>query len=839
MGKISAQFRLFALVLATLFFMLTSAGAVNAASFTVNTTLDTNDVSPGNGVCADAAGNCSLRAAITETNQLSTNSATRTHTITLPAGVYTLTLTGTPNEINNAWGDLNIRNSSNLTIQGDSARTTIIQAGTTKTTNGTDGDGIDRVMRSFGTAVKLTLNHLTIRHGKAPSGSGFDNSAGAILYSRGTSTGGALTLNHCAIVDNYGSGGSGGGIMSTTTTTINNTLIARNIAGGNNQGGGMSFAASGDPVALYLSNSTISGNSASGPGGGLKISGAGAEATITNCTITGNTATTLDGGLQLNPGLPVRMRNTIITGNSAPNSGPDLSFSAVIISGGGNLIGNAASTTGWIASDLLNNTAANLGPLVNNQGPTDTHALLVGSSAIDAGQNCVTDASCSTFNAPVNFSTDQRGLARLVNGIGLSTVDIGAYEFRPPDIEAPLTSVLYGNVQVGNAAAQSITITNAGEANLVYSVALNGMNADDFSLNGFAPAPLVPGQSVNLNLTFAPISAGAKDASLVITSNDPDEASISIALNGQGFVPPPVINVSPTNLAFGNVNVGGSQSQQFTIANVGGSALTFSLNLSDTNFSYALPPSTTLAAGQSTLMTVIFAPASSGPKSATLQISSNDPMNALVNVSLSGNGILLLPTIDVTPNALAFGDVMVGHTSTQQFTISNDGNTNLIFSLALSNPAFSLLPPASMTVAPGESTTIAVRFSPTNSGPVSAVVEVSSNDPTNPVVNVGLSGNGVSQPPSAVTVSGKVTNFRGKGVKGITITIARTTGAYTQQVTTDRAGNYSLINVPTNATYTITPRKNKTPFTPSSQTLNITQATSNVNFVVNRGPDEL
>lgn len=50
-----------------------------------------------------------------------------------------------------------------------------------------------------------------------------------------------------------------------------------------------------------------------------------------------------------------------------------------------------------------------LGPLANNGGPTQTHALKVGSPAIDKGKNFATDAS----NNPI--LTDQRGLTRPVD----------------------------------------------------------------------------------------------------------------------------------------------------------------------------------------------------------------------------------------------------------------------------------------------------------------------------------------------------------------------------------------------------------------------------------------
>src|SRR5215210_730587 len=93
---------------------------INAATFVVNTTADTQDAAPGNGVCADGGGACSLRAAITEANALA-----GADTITVPAGTYTTTIAGT-NENANANGDFDI--ASPLTINGAGGGATIVQA---------------------------------------------------------------------------------------------------------------------------------------------------------------------------------------------------------------------------------------------------------------------------------------------------------------------------------------------------------------------------------------------------------------------------------------------------------------------------------------------------------------------------------------------------------------------------------------------------------------------------------------------------------------------------------------------------------------------------------------
>ena len=86
------------------------------AAFIVDTTVDAADANPGDGVCDDGAGNCTLRAAIMEANAVPGAA-----TITLPAGTY-------------PGGSLAILD--DLTISGAGAATTIV-----------DGGGLDRVFQ--------------------------------------------------------------------------------------------------------------------------------------------------------------------------------------------------------------------------------------------------------------------------------------------------------------------------------------------------------------------------------------------------------------------------------------------------------------------------------------------------------------------------------------------------------------------------------------------------------------------------------------------------------------------------------------------------------------------
>jgi hypothetical protein len=399
-----------AFVFSLALFSLLLTNAAQAATLTVDTTADDASLS----ACTAAPNDCSLRGAIT-----AANAQAGADTVNLPVGTYTLTI-ATTDEDANLNGDLDVTAGSDITFLGTDARTTIIQAGTV---GGAGGNGIDRVFDILAGGT-LSLNNLTVRNGRA-------NAAGG-----GIRNGGNLTVHRTTVADNRTTTSGGGGIeiLTGTTTTIQHSTISGNSIG-SSSGGAIRTIGN---AQLFIFNTTISGNTAFQTGGGAirAQSGAGGLITITNCTITGNNLLSNAGG-GLSNSNTMRIRNTIVAGNTALNN-PDVS--GAFSSGGTNLIGIQGTSTGWITTgataDLLNNTAANLGALANNGGSTDTHALLSPSSAIDAGQDCVINSSCDTFNAPLNLRYDQRLFVRIAGGdrstsrnLGGAVVDIGAFEF--------------------------------------------------------------------------------------------------------------------------------------------------------------------------------------------------------------------------------------------------------------------------------------------------------------------------------------------------------------------------------------------------------------------------
>ncbi|MBI4034772.1 MAG: CSLREA domain-containing protein [Candidatus Chisholmbacteria bacterium] len=361
---------------------------VSAASFTVTKTADTND-----GAC-DA--DCSLREAITAANALP-----GADTIILPASTYTLSLAGTGEDAN-ATGDLDI--TDDLTLNGAGAASTFI-----------DGDDIDRVIEVRpGAAVNIDavtvkdgdpganaggiLNRatLTLTHSVITSNTGLDFGGG--LFNFGT-----LTLIDTTVDDNDTIGpnlsGGGGGIFNQGTLNLTATTVSANTTLG--RGGGIYNL---DQTATFT-NTTISGNTGLNGGGIFNRFG---TLNLTHTTTTDNTATDNAGGVW-NFGGSTNLTNTIVAVNSAATASDDCA--GAMTSLGYNLASDFSCALAGTGD--LNNTNPLLGPLANNGGPTQTHALLPLSPALDA----VPLASCI-------LATDQRGVPR-PQGIAC---DIGAFE---------------------------------------------------------------------------------------------------------------------------------------------------------------------------------------------------------------------------------------------------------------------------------------------------------------------------------------------------------------------------------------------------------------------------
>lgn len=464
----------------TVFLALVASAPLHAATITVNTTTDelNND------------GDCSLRealraAALNAAVDNCAQGAGASDTIMVPAGTFTLTLTG--DEGAGAAGDLNI--TAAMTIQGVSAASTII-----------DGNGTDRV---FEIQSNVTLRNLTVQHGNPTyHGNSFDSFGGGIRE-----VGGSLTLDGCVVKDNTGLSGGGLYVSAGPTLTIVDSEISGNVATGAGTSNGAGLSVDGTPTTI--TGTTIAGNMATAVhsrGGGLylhssttdftttitasTISGNSAEIgagiatenhstlALRNVTISGNTSNGFGNGLLQTFGVAVTVQNSTIVDNIGPGTGlqdggngPAITVQNSIIANNGSSLGDPADCGGNVISAGYNLVEAPglcsftqpgdqtgvdpaLSALALHGGATKTHEPAALSPAIDRGNPAAPGSGGGACE-----STDQNGVTRPIAGV----CDVGAMETVNAGIPTTTTTstTLTTTTTVGDSTTTTTSVTGS------------------------------------------------------------------------------------------------------------------------------------------------------------------------------------------------------------------------------------------------------------------------------------------------------------------------------------------------------------------------------------------
>jgi hypothetical protein len=335
-------------------------------------------------------------------------------------------------------------------------------------------------------------------------------------------------------------------------------------------------------------------------------------------------------------------------------------------------------------------------------------------------------------------------------------------------------SLNFGSVQTGASTSQALILSNSGKSSLTVSQAI--VTGQGFSLLGgpSLPLTLTSGQSVTVNLAFAPVSGGSVSGSFSLVSSTiathdrsgkhnslSAAATTTVVLNGSGSVPQPVATpgtlvASPSSLGFSALQVGSSQTLSATLTNSGGTAVTISQatilqTTSGSSFTLnGLGLPTTLAAGQRLTFSVTFAPLSAGSAGGSLSIYS-DASNPTLKISLAGTGTAQ-GQLAVTPISADFGSVTVGVSKTQSATLVASGSSVTVSSASVTDSEFSLsgitFP---VTIAAGQSLPLTLTFVPRASGTAAATLAFSSNATNSAAQN--LTGTGVVPPPHSVDLS--------------------------------------------------------------------------------------
>ncbi len=259
-----------------------------------------------------------------------------------------------------------------------------------------------------------------------------------------SNSGGGINLGYSSSIslinssisgNNAGAIGGGINLNRLNHIALNNSTISNNLS---EFGGGIgSYTTSFDDTlnSISLTNSTVSGNTASDYGGGLL--GFDVSLDITNSTLTGNSALRGGGGIIVgnlpggngvtNTTSSLNIINSIIAGNNGGSSYDEIfditadstfTLSRNLFGDNSNSIANAFAFSAPIGNNIFATNdgsqptalSAILAPLANNGGPTQTHALVMGSPAIGVA---------NTAECPNN---DQRGQSRDADSLFIPVV---------------------------------------------------------------------------------------------------------------------------------------------------------------------------------------------------------------------------------------------------------------------------------------------------------------------------------------------------------------------------------------------------------------------------------
>ena len=471
--------------------MLLASAGLQAATFTVDFPDDTDDATPGDGICADNSGDCTVRAAVQEANAFPGGP----HEVVIPVilGQTHRVLATPPIEIMAA---MTIRGASPFIrpriVGGGFLTEGMFRVGApvavtledlvleTETGNAAalliDDSGAEVLVENvdlfpgignLGYGLWQRLGETTCRFCRVRNGS----------HSGVRVSGGRLRMIDSIIRDNAADVHAGGVLVDDGELILDRSLVEGNSAGNSSifgSGGGLRITGG----EAWIQNSTVSGNTAARDGGGIWVGTA--TVSLRNATIAFNRADAnnnnegFGGGIHAADFGIAQLANTILAQNSAPGSGDNCAGLGVE-SFGSNLIGDMTGcslTTVIGPPDLTGVIDVGLELLADWGGPTDVHVFDSSAPAVDAGNpsGCFGDADLDPATPEAALIEDQRAFLRPVDGDGDANAicDIGAFELAcdgPGDTDGDGVSRLCDNcIGTPNADQSDLDDDQVGDA---------------------------------------------------------------------------------------------------------------------------------------------------------------------------------------------------------------------------------------------------------------------------------------------------------------------------------------------------------------------------------------
>ena len=445
-----------------------------------------------------------------------------------------------------------------------------------------------------------------------------------------------------------------------------------------------------------------------------------------------------------------------------PTTGPEAATLALRSSSSGNaytlaLIGNGLPLTGLIlsptssdfgATPINSTTAPTLFTLTNLTSTAITLTTPSTSADFSISNTPTGGAPCTGTLAPtascfveVAFAPTAAGpiTGTLTLPTSANTLTASLTGFGAPDPGLSLTpnALTFSNVPGPTATQQTITLKNTGAATL--QITTPTVATSNFTLTTNC-ATLAPAATCTLAVTYIPGSASAADTlTIPVTSSLTGAATYTIPLTGAYTSEDSGLQIIPSATNFGPQLTGSpGLTRQFTINNLTTKSLTLALSL-PRQFVLADPPCAALAPNASCNFSVTFLPLTNGDITGTLfaQATPTDgtaTLNSLGYVEGYGLGT---GTLTITGNLiptggdgtlLNFGQVASGQSVSQTLTLTNPNTTPIAIHRITSEWPFLSTTTCATALAPGQSCTVAITYSPLNQAVTGTSSPISNTD---------------------------------------------------------------------------------------------------------------
>jgi len=413
---------------------------------------------------------------------------------------------------------------------------------------------------------------------------------------------------------------------------------------------------------------------------------------------------------------------------------------------------------------------------------TVTVAANASSAAFTAMAASVTAAQSATITATLSATTANYAVQ----------LDPEQTTGGTPALSLSAESLAFGDVTVNTAATpQLVTLTSSGSAALDITGAT--VTGAGFSVSGVGfPVTLNPGQAVKLQVKFDPTTSGAATGTLSIATNVPVNGTATVSLSGTGDAAPGVLS----GLSCNSASITGAGNDNCTVSlSAAAPAGGISVGLLSSAPALTVPAALTIPAGASSGSFMVTASAVTTEQTANVSATSGG-ITKIYALQLEA----VAPGLSVSTSDVAFGDVNLNTTATQTVTLTSSGTSALTLNTATLTGAGFMMAGATfpVTLNPGQSATLQVKFDPTTAGAATGSIALNSNAAINGTVTINLSGTGDSTAGALSALTCAKATITGAGTDACTVTLSAAAPAGGLAVTL--ASSSSAVAVPPTVT---------------------------------------